>query len=93
MLLRLREEIGHGKVQLKNNSREFSMLDKKITASKEAATSDEVINLESLAELAGFPVELVKSELWSGEDVPEHVSMDELRSVMMDYIDKAMLSQ
>lgn len=51
----------------------------------------EMIALESLASLTGFPVELIKKELFNGKLEEGEVSMSKLRSVMADYLDSTML--
>lgn len=54
-------------------------------------SNNEVIKLESLAELTGFPVELIKKELFKNEEITDGVSLDKLREAMTDYIDATML--
>ena len=48
------------------------------------------VSLEVLAKMTGFPVELIKEEIFKGEGKGE-VSMDELRAAMLSYIDSTML--
>lgn len=48
------------------------------------------VSLEVLAKMTGFPVELIKEEIFNGKG-NEEVSMDELRSAMLSYIDSTML--
>jgi hypothetical protein len=48
------------------------------------------VSLEVLAKLTGFPVELIKEELFNGE-ISEQVSMDALRSAMLTFIDSTIL--
>ena len=74
-------ERGPSTERMVNNSKEQSVLESK----------DEVIKLESLAELTGFPVELIKKELFKNEELTEGVSLDKLRDAMTDYIDATML--
>lgn len=48
------------------------------------------VSLEMLAKLTGFPVELIQEEIFKGEDA-EQVSMSDLRSAMLNYLDSTML--
>lgn len=48
------------------------------------------VSLQQLAQLTGFPVELIKTEIFKGESEPQ-VSLEELRSAMLSYIDSTML--
>ncbi len=52
------------------------------------AKSDKV-NLEVLAKMTGFPLELIKEEIFPGQDMSE-VSLEQLRSAMLPYIDSVM---
>lgn len=62
-----------------------------------ATTGTEVraskISLNTLAEMTGFPVELIQQELFSAEASAEDegVSLEDLRKAMLSYIDSAML--
>jgi hypothetical protein len=49
------------------------------------------VSLETLATLTGFPVELIREEVFKGE-VASQVSLDELRSAMLAFIDSTMLN-
>lgn len=49
------------------------------------------ISLEALAKLTGFPVEMIQDEVFSGKSTSE-VSLEELRSAMLNYIDSTMLA-
>ena len=48
------------------------------------------ISLEALSKMTGFPIEMIKSEVFLGKDQQE-VSLDELRQAMLSYIDSTML--
>jgi hypothetical protein len=52
------------------------------------------VNLNEFASMVGFPVELIKKELFesgsSKDKNQEDISMDELRQVMLKYLDKTM---
>jgi len=48
------------------------------------------VSLEVLAKMTGFPIEIIKEELLAGTSDNE-ISMDELRSAMLSYIDSTML--
>ncbi len=53
----------------------------------------EMVSLESLADLTGFPVKMIKEELFNSEAAQERVSLDELRKAMVNYIDATMLEE
>ena len=48
------------------------------------------VSLEALAKMTGFPVEMIKDEIFQGQDENE-VSLDQLRRAMLSYIDSTML--
>lgn len=48
------------------------------------------VSLEMLAKMTGFPVEIIKEEIFKGED-KDQVSLEDLRSAMLSYIDSTML--
>jgi hypothetical protein len=48
------------------------------------------VSLEMLAKMTGFPVELIKEEIFKGEST-DQVSLEDLRSAMLSYIDSTML--
>lgn len=48
------------------------------------------VSLEVLAKMTGFPVEMIKEELFKGESESE-ISLESLRSAMLTYIDSTML--
>ncbi len=49
------------------------------------------VSLEVLAKMTGFPMELIKEEIFQGQTSGEEVSLDDLRSAMLSYIDSTML--
>lgn len=51
------------------------------------------ISINTLAEMTGFPAELIQQELFHNDAKAdmEGVSLDELRKAMLSYIDSAML--
>lgn len=51
------------------------------------------VSLEVLAKMTGFPLELITEEVFKGKANKEEVSLDELRSAMLSYIDSTMLIQ
>lgn len=64
-----------------------------ITNNQDVKRSEEMngkICLEDLAKMTGFPVELIKEELFNGQ-ISDHVSMESLRSAMLSYIDSTIL--
>lgn len=48
------------------------------------------VSLEMLSKMTGFPVDLIKTEVFKGES-SEEVSLEELRSAMLSYIDSTIL--
>src|SRR4051794_22109664 len=48
------------------------------------------ISLDMLAKMTGFPIELIKDEVFHGQNT-EEVSLEELRAAMLSYIDSTML--
>jgi hypothetical protein len=48
------------------------------------------VSLATLAKMTGFPVEMIKEEIFKGKD-SEEVSLEELRSAMLSYLDTTML--
>jgi hypothetical protein len=48
------------------------------------------ISLEALAKMTGFPVEMIKEEIFKGQ-TDQEVSLEDLRSAMLSYIDSTML--
>jgi len=61
------------------------MLENKVNKDSEA------VSLDSLSELTGFPVELIKRELFEGQLGEKELNLEDLRAAMMSYIDKTML--
>lgn len=48
------------------------------------------VSLEVLAKMTGFPVEMIKEEIFNGKSEGE-VSLEDLRTAMLSYIDSTML--
>ena len=48
------------------------------------------ISLEALSKMTGFPIEMIKEEIFKGQNDQE-VSLEDLRSAMLSYIDSTML--
>lgn len=48
------------------------------------------ISLETLSKMTGFPVEMIKDEIFQGKGT-EDISLEELRSAMLTYIDSTIL--
>ncbi|HXH32321.1 MAG TPA: hypothetical protein VNJ01_16090 [Bacteriovoracaceae bacterium] len=65
-----------------------------LTIVAKAATGSEQkngkVSLEILAKMTGFPVEMIRDEIFQGHDEQE-VSLDDLRRAMLTYIDSTML--
>ncbi len=50
------------------------------------------VSLEVLAKMTGFPVEMIKEEIFRGQDADQQeVSLNDLRAAMLSYIDSTML--
>ena len=49
------------------------------------------ISLEVLAKMTGFPIEMIKEEVFKGQEGSE-VSLEDLRTAMLSYIDSTMLN-
>lgn len=61
------------------------------TLSNNGAEKNGKVSLEVLAKMTGFPVEMIKEEIFKGQDNDQEVSLDDLRSAMLSYIDSTML--
>ena len=48
------------------------------------------ISIEALASMTGFPVEMIKEEIFKGQGDSE-ISLEDLRSAMLTYIDSTMM--
>ncbi|MFP5458275.1 MAG: hypothetical protein ACLGG7_06030 [Bacteriovoracia bacterium] len=59
----------------------------------EQSKAKEKVSLQQLAELTGFSPELIKQELFPAKEGEDAVSLEELRSLMMNFIDATMLTQ
>lgn len=53
--------------------------------------SKEEVKLSALSDLTGFPVDFIKKELMLSEGGTEEVTLNELRSKMLKYLDKTMM--
>ena len=53
--------------------------------------TEEKVNLSNFAELAGFPVELIKNELLVDKN-QDDINLDDLREAMLKYLNKTMLA-
>lgn len=52
---------------------------------------NEKVDLEAFANMAGFPVELVRKELFQDSSNEDEISLADLRKAMLAYIDSTML--
>ncbi len=60
----------------------------------EAKEKQEMVTLKSLSDLTGFPVKMIKEELFNEKQLNEEtVSLDELRKAMVSYLDQTMLEE
>jgi hypothetical protein len=50
------------------------------------------VSLETLSKMTGFPVELIKEELFDGSS-SDQVCLESLRAAMLSYIDSTLLMQ
>ncbi len=48
------------------------------------------ISLEMLAKMTGFPVEMIKEEIFKSQNGSEDISLEDLRTAMLSYIDSTM---
>lgn len=51
------------------------------------------ISLEVLAKMTGFPIEMIKEEIFQGQEGHQEISLDELRTAMLSYIDSTLLEE
>ncbi|MBT4793145.1 MAG: hypothetical protein HON90_16350 [Halobacteriovoraceae bacterium] len=51
------------------------------------------IDLDQFAQMSGFPVELIKKELFKNREDTENISLSELRKAMLTYLDVTMFDQ
>ena len=51
------------------------------------------VSLEVLAKMTGFPVEMIKEEIFRGQGTDAEISLDDLRDAMLTYIDSTMLTK
>lgn len=60
---------------------------------KNATKEDqEMVTLKSLSDLTGFPIKMIKDELFANSELGEEtVSLDDLRKAMLNYLDQTML--
>lgn len=65
----------------------MTMNDQNIVRSEEKVGK---VSLDLLAKMTGFPIEIIKEEVFKGEDL-QQVSLEALRSAMLNYIDSTML--
>lgn len=49
------------------------------------------VSLETLSKMTGFPIEMIKEEVFKGQMTEQEISLEELRSAMLSYIDSTML--
>ncbi len=49
------------------------------------------VSLEQLAEMTGFPIELIQQELFTGVNSDEGVALEDLRAAMLNFIDATLL--
>ena len=50
------------------------------------------ISLETLSKMTGFPVEMIKDEIFQGKG-SEEISLEDLRAAMLSYIDSTILTK
>ena len=54
--------------------------------------NNENVDLDTFAEMVGFPSELIKKELFDSNIDQNNVTMDQLRTAMLKYLDSTMIS-
>ena len=62
------------------------------TTTQGHADSNSRISLETLAKMTGFPVEMIKDEIFQGKG-SEEISLEDLRAAMLTYIDSSILTK
>jgi hypothetical protein len=50
------------------------------------------VSLAALAEMTGFPIEMIEKELFLGKKNDEGVSLEELRAAMLTFIDATLIN-
>ena len=61
-------------------------------ADKTTGTAGGKISLEMLAKMTGFPVDMIKDEIFQGKG-SEDISLEDLRAAMLTYIDSSILTK
>lgn len=51
------------------------------------------VSLEVLAKMTGFPVEMIREEIFRGQGTDAEISLEDLRTAMLSYIDSTMLTK
>jgi hypothetical protein len=69
--------------------KELRMIDNNQTTNGSEEKNGKV-SLEVLAKMTGFPVEVIKEEIFKGE-ASDQISLESLRAAMLSYIDSTML--
>jgi hypothetical protein len=66
---------------------------KELSVLKNATKEDqEMVTLKSLSDLTGFPIKMIKDELFANSDLgDDKLSLDDLRKAMLNYLDQTML--
>ncbi len=54
---------------------------------------NQTVDLNSFAEMAGFPLELINKELFNGNGPDGEVSLEDLRKAMISYLDSTMMDK
>lgn len=54
--------------------------------------TNQQVDINSFAEMVGFPAELIKKELFQSNINQDQITIDELRAAMLKYIDSAMIN-
>lgn len=49
------------------------------------------VSLEVLAKMTGFPIEMIQEEIFKGQSYDSDISLEDLRSAMLSYIDTELL--
>lgn len=57
-------------------------------ATQSESLSDTLVDLRSLSSLTGFPLDLIKKELFGEESETQTVRLSRLRELMLKYLDK-----
>ena len=80
-----------GAISQETETPEWVQQDKAAINREDLLESKDEVELSTLSKLTGFPVDFIKKELMLSETGAKEVSLNELRSKMLIYLDKTMM--